>query len=405
MLLLVLVSLTLSCSKNIDEYPVLYDNNIDNIFSNCPYYYHFAPNTFIRDGWNRKAIASESVEDVELAARLGFNFVEANIWETSDGHFVCIHGTNGTFGPEVKSINSEVITTQELRKIAISSVTLDWIKNNVRYDSEYQQYQTTIPTLEEFCMTCKQNSIGILAGVAGKREAVEICMKYLSNNIVVYGPPDDIRDYFKGYVLTWNNTSGATMKSLLRKAQFFGPPYICSLGGKVIAELEEREELDDFIQIMHRNNYLVGWASVYSREIDSMKYLKAGMDVSGSGHEVNRFDSNHDFYDLDDINHLPSSTGIMSDGTLRLSAFNTVTCGSSEVISVGKGSLSIRFKGTIRINFGSMGNSGDRYELKSDGDELFVFSDYFFHCSTVLSIDSLTDNTIISYMVYKTTLC
>lgn len=404
--LFVLILVCHSCRKSFNDYPTHSQvGYFSTAFSEAPFYYHFAPNSFIKDGKSRKAIASESIEDVELAARLGFRFIEANIWETSDGHYICIHGSDGRFGPEVKSVDSSVISTEDLRETRISSVSLDWVKANIRYDSDYEKYQTTIPSLEEFCIACKQNGIGILAGVAGKRKAVEICIKYLADNIVVYSPPDDIRDYFKGYVFTWNNKQDVSIESLLKNANRYGPPYICSLGGTAIRELETRKELDDLIEEMHKNNYLVGWASVYSGETDSMRYLRAGMDFSGSGHEVNHFEANYDYFDLDDIYHLPSTTGVISDGILSLSTHDTITCGTSSVISVGKGALSIKFKGAIRISFGSLRDSGDRYELTSEGDELFVFSDFFFHCPTTLTIESLTDNTTVSHLVYKTAIC
>ena len=79
-----------------------------NPFVEKPFYYHFRSNGFIEDANGRNAIASQSLDDVELAARLGFGLIEANIQSTSDGHFVVIHGTSGTFGPECKSINPNV---------------------------------------------------------------------------------------------------------------------------------------------------------------------------------------------------------------------------------------------------------------------------------------------------------
>lgn len=394
-----------SCNSDNGDIDYLSINHGLNVFSNNRYYYHFAPNYFIKDGENRKAIASESIEDIELSARLGFKFIEANIWETSDGQYVCIHGSNGTFGPEVYSIDSSIITTDALRNTKISSVSLDWIKRYVRYDSDYEEYQTTIPSLEEFCLACKQNQIGILAGVGEKKKPVEICVKYLAEDVVIYGPPANIRDYYKGYLLIWNNSSGVSRKDLLKKAQSFGPPYICSIGDRVISELEDREELCSFIDEMHNKGFLVGWASVYSTELDSMRYLRMGMDISGSGHEVNGFESNYEYYNIADINHLPNTTGDIVDGVIELSRLDSVICGSDIIIPVGKGSLTIRFKGTIRLSFGSMGSSGDRYELKSDGEEPFVFTDFFFHNHTLLTIESLSENTTVSHLVYVTTIC
>ena len=390
---------------NYDNNKIVYDDNSVTEIERGPYYYHFAPNSFIKDGYNKKAIASESIEDIELSARLGFKLIEANIHQTSDGHFVCIHGKNGTFGPEVKSIDSCVISTNSLRNTKIGSVSLGWIKKYVRYDSDYEQYQTSIPSLEEFCIACRQNNIGILAGVRGNKKAVEICQKYLAGNVVIYGPPSDIRDYFKGYVFTWNNSKGATIESLLKKANYYGPPYICSIGDNIISELASRDELEKFIEVMHSKGYLVGWAAVYSKELDSIKYHRLGMDFSGSGHEVNRFEANLDYYDLKDNSHQPITSGVIFNETLSLSFQDYVTCGSTDWISVGKGYLLIQFKGTIRICFGSLGSSGDRHELTSNGDELIVLSDYFYQRPTTLFIVSLSDKTTISQLVYYTKIC
>ena len=404
-LVFVLLSM-FSCNRVPDEYDAIPDEGqIIDFFSDNIYYYHFAPNSFIKDGQNRKAIASESLEDVELSARLGFRLVEANIWQTSDNQFVCIHGSNGTFGPEVKSVDDNVITTEELRGLMINSVSLEWIKKYVRYDSDYEEYQSTIPSLEEFCEACKRNNIGILAGVAGKRKAVEICTKYLNDNVVIYGPPSDIRAYFKGYVFTWNNKSGVSTNELIDNARSFGSPYLCSLGETVISEMKKRNELQSFLDLMHKEHFLVGWASVYSTELNSMEYNKMGMDFSAAGHEVNSFDSNYELYSLEDIDYYPSTSGVISDGSVALSLHDSVSCGSSDVISVGKGSLTIQFKGTIRICFGSMGNRGDRYELNSNGNEMLVFTDYFFNNNTTLSIESLSDSTVISHFEYLTALC
>lgn len=383
----------------------LYSEYLLDVFYNTPFYYHFAPNGFIRDGDNRKAIASESIDDIKLAARLGFRFIEANIMQTSDGQYVCIHGVNGTFGPEVKSIDNSVITSDKLRNTEISSVPLSWIKEYVRYDSDYEEYQTTIPSLEEFCIACKENGIGILAGVGGKRKAVEICVKYLGNNVVVYGPPADIRSYFKGIVFTWNNKKGTTVKELLAGARAYGVPYLCSLGETVISELKKHDELHSFLDIMHEEHFLVGWASVYSTELNSMEYFRLGMDFSAAGHEVNDFDSNYELYSLECKDYYPSTSGLISDGSVALSLHDSVTCGSDDIISVGKGSLTIQFKGTIRICFGSMGNRGDRFELNSDGDELLVFTDFFYNNNTILKIESLSENTVISEFVYITSVC
>ena len=388
-----------SGEEGVDALDVARDGYAIHLFSNAPNMYHFAANGFVRDGAGHDAIASESVEDVALAARLGFKFIEANVQPTLDG-YVCIHGTNGAFGPEVKSVDESVITTADLRTTAINSVTNAWIRANVRYASYYEKYQTTIPTLEEFCEACKENSIGIFAGT-GQKAAVEICIKYLGNNVIIYNPPEDIRDYFNGYVLHWNNTSGLTISGLLGRARTFGAPYICSIGPTTITEFKNNDILDDFVETMHANGFLCGFAGVYQSEEDSCDLIRRGFDFSGSGHMVNSFDSNYEEYDIDDANHLPTTTGTISNGVATLTNGQTITCGSTDTISVGKGNLFIRFNGTIVINFGSLGS---RSAITSDGSKMLNISDYFFGRATRLTIEA-TANATITHLVYKTSRC
>lgn len=366
-----------------------------NPFANAPYYYHFAANGFLKDGSGNKMIASQSLEDVAVAARLGFKFIEANIKPTSDGNFVCIHGesvTGGTaFGAEAMSTDESEITTEELRTTLISSKTLAWIKQYVRYGSAYSKYQTTIPSLDEFCLACKQYGIGIFAGVMANKTAIETCQKYLGNNMIVYGAPTNARDYYKGYVMIWFNGSSYTAASILANAKMFGAPYMACLGPTTITALKSAGTLDTLISDLHAIGCLIGFASVYQTEAESRDLLGRGMDFSAAGHEVN------DFYDYDECytlesNSLPTTTGTISDGIATLASGQTITAGSATAIGLGKGYLTIRFSGKLTINFGSNGSS-DR-TITSDGTEVVVISDYFLHRKPQLVITAGAATTI-----------
>jgi hypothetical protein len=192
-----------------------------------------------------------------------------------------------------------------------------------------------------------------------------------------------------------------TISSLLSRAKSFGAPYICSIGPTAIAEFESDGILDDFISTMHANGFLCGFAGVYQTEEETRDLIRRGFDMSGSGHEVNSFDSNYEEFCVDDANHLPTTTGSISNGVITLASGQTITCGSTNVISVGKGNLFIRFNGTLSINFGSIGN---RSGLTSDGTQMFNISDYFFGRNTQLSITAGA-NTTITHFVYKTSRC
>ncbi len=370
-----------------------------NPFVEKPFYYHFKANDFIHDMNVRRAIASQSLDDVELAARLGFGLIEANIQSTSDGHFVVIHGTSGTFGPECKSINPNVISTADLQATAINSVTLDWIKTNVRYDSYYEKYQTALPSLEEFCEACKKHNIGIFAGTSNKN-AIEICVKYLGQNVVVYGPPTDIRTYFNGWCFIWNNSTDTTVEQILAACRQKGAPVMYGLGPNLAAQLYADDNMNALIESMHQEGFLIGWTANYDTEENGRKYHKLGMDFSSSANDINPFEANYEVFDIDS-NNLPTTTGSVSNGIISLANGQTITCGNAAKI-IGKGWLSIRFNGTLTFTFGSRGNIGRT--ITSDGSEDIVITDYFFVRGSTLTVTAGAETTVTKFL-YKTSKC
>lgn len=401
-----LLMAAISCNVRIQ----LFDNDIDGnnygsnsfepFFQDKPYYYHYAPNGFVKDGEGKKAIASESIQDIEFASRLGFSMIEANIHKTSDGHFVCIHGSHGEFGPEVKSINEEVILTDALRKTAISSVSLDFIKAYIRYDSDYEEFQTTIPSLEEFCQACLDNKIGLFAGTRDEL-AVKICQQYMGDNLIIYGFPSNVRQYFDGYLYTWNNAESISQETLLNTAERFGNPYICGIGPELWRAMEEEHCLDSFIESMHVKDCLVSIAAVYQSEEDVRDAIRKGVDCFAAGHEVNPFEPNYEKYGLDSETNKPFTTGRINGCDMNLDKGDVISCGNKEKI-IGKGYLKIQFKGDLTICFGSCGSYNRT--ISSDGSEIIEISDYFFNNQSQLTILA-NSNTIISFFSYFTSKC
>ena len=370
-----------------------------NPFVERPFWYHFRANGFITDANDRRAIASQSLDDVELAARLGFGLIEANIHPTSDGHFVVIHGNSGTFGRECKSINPNVISTADLQATAFNSVTLEWIKTNVRYDSYYEKYQTTLPSLEEFCEACKNHNIGIFAGTNNK-DAIDICVKYLGQNVVVYNPPTDIRTYFNGWCFIWNNNSATTVDQILASCRSKGAPIMYGLGPSLAAQLYADDNMNTLIDSMHKEGFLIGWTANYDSEENGRKYHKLGMDFSSSENDINPFEANYEVFDIDSDN-LPTTTGSISNGIISLANSQTIICGNAAKI-IGKAWLSVKFNGTLTFDFGSSGSSGRT--ITSDGSEDIVITDYFFMKGSTLTVTAGTETTVTKFL-YKISKC
>ena len=375
-----------------------------NLFVNEPYYYHFRANSFIQDEATYNIIASQSLEDIDLAARLGFKFIEANTHETADGHFICIHGNSGKFGTEVESTDESHITTATLQDTLISSMSLADIKTYVRYRTQSSKTQSSIPTLEEFCSRCKTNNIGIFCEAGGKKAVVDICKKYMSDNFLIYGPPADIRNYFNGYVYVGFYTNPSiTYQDALDRLDQFGAPAMYGIGADLYESLATNNKLEEFITKLHEKGYLIGMA--YQSETDARLATSLGMDFYAATHEVNPFASNYEYFDLDSPD-LPITTGNVTGNernrTIELAAEDTITCGSTSKVSVGKGFIEIKFNGSLTFSFGSLGSSNRT--IISDGSELITISDYFFHRKTQLVITA-NSNTSVTHFVYKTSKC
>ena len=359
-----------------------------------PYYYHFSPDSFIMDGNGNSAIPSQTSFDIEVAARLGFTFIEANIHSTSDGNFICMHGSGGNFGSTVYSLDNS-----DISNVAINTKTLNWIKENVRFNSYYDKYKVSPLSLEEFCKCCKVNGIGIFAGT-DNLSAINICMKILgTDNIMLYNAGSDKRQHFKGMMFVWNNRLNTTTASILSTARQHGIPFMYGLGPNLLSTLVSNGELGDLCTQMHNEGFTLASTAVYDTEVNTQNAFEAGVDFSASGHQVNPFENADIVYDLNDSSTF-SGTGSIENGIASLANGETIICGDDSSIPLGKGMLIIRFNGSLTINFGSIGSR----TLSSDGIKDIIISDYFFIRKSKLTI-SATGSTTIMNLIYKIKKC
>lgn len=369
-----------------------------NPFRERPYLYHFDPIGFIVDGLGHPCIAGESLEDIIVASRLGYSFIEANIHKTSDDNYVVLHGVSGKFGGFVKS-NNPSYTDELIQQMYISSVTLDFIKQNIRYNSYFSKYQTQIPSLDEFLEQCRTFGLGVVAGVLQDETATKKCIDILGNNLIVYSAPNNIRNYFNGYCDSWFNTAGTDTDAILSIAESVGAPYIAFLGQVVVDEMISESTLEGFIATMHENGFLVG-TSYYDEETGRM-LQKMGVDVfTTTKCSINRFEANYEVIDLDGDAAQFTTTGSISGGVATLASSDTLSFGSDDIVPLGKASLTLRFNGSLTINFGSQGSR----TIVSDGSEDIMVTDYFFRRETKCIITA-TAATEITGLVYLTSKC
>lgn len=387
------------CARRIGNIEDVVNIPTYNPFRNAPYYAHIAVNSFVKDGNGNDAIASQSLDDVAMSARLGYSFIEANIHKNASGDYICIHGnptsSGQVFGAEVYSLDGS-----DAANMVISQTTTDYMKSNIRYNSDLPKYRTTVPTLQEFLQCCKEHNIGIFAGTSSQ-EAIEMCIKYLGeDNVIVYNPPTNIREFFNGYVFTWESDTTSPETSLLAKANQYGRPYLCGIDPKVLAALKDNGTLDGVIKDMHANGYLIGVAATYQTEADVRDAFRRGIDFAAAGNEVNPFTPSYECIDLDGADSNYSTNGVVSDNVLTLASGQTFECGGSEIIALGKGELSMRFNGSITVQFGSRATRS----ITSVGNEDVVITDYFFKRATKLIITA-TSSTTIMRLCYNTSKC
>lgn len=387
------------CARRIGNIEDVVNIPTYNPFRNAPYFAHIAVNSFVKDGNGNNAIASQSLDDVAMSARLGYSFIEANIHKNASGDYICIHGnwtsSGQVFGEEVYSLDGS-----DAKNMVISQTTTDYMKSNIRYNSYLPKYRTTVPTLQEFLQCCKEHNIGIFAGTSSQ-EAIEMCIKYLGkDNVIVYNPPTNIREFFNGYVFTWETNTTSPETSLLATANKYGRPYMCGIDSNVLATLKANGTLDGVIKDMHVNGYLIGVAATYQTEADVRDAFRQGIDFAGAGNEVNPFTPSYECIDIDGAASNYSTSGVVRDNVLTLANGQTFECGGSEIIALGKGELSLRFNGSITVQFGSRATRS----ITSVGDEDVVITDYFFKRATKLTITA-TSSTTITRLCYKTSKC
>lgn len=251
--------------------------------------------------------------------------------------------------------------------------------------------------MEEFCECCRRNNIGIFVGTT-QQTAIETCVQILGeDNVIVYGGPSNIRTFFHGYVFSWNNSASSTPGALKTAADKIGIPYLCGIGPTLAAQLIADDKLDSFLLSMHQAGYLVGHG--YTDEETARVLFAAGMDFAAADFEVNPFKGDH-IFDLNGSASDFTTSGTIADGVATLASTETLSCGSSNPVTIGRCSLSIRFNGSLTIRFGSQGDRA----ITSDGTEQIVITDHLYKMVPELQI-SATASTIITDLVYKYDAC
>ena len=362
-------------------------------FCRNPFFYHFAPNGLVKDGAGHDLIAGQSEDDIRMASRLGFKWIEANINKTSDNKFFVMHPkAGGTFGDCVYSLDNT-----DISNVSVNSKTLAWVKQNVRFKSTVEKYKTAPLSIEEFCQICRECNMAVLAGISGEESLIPIIRQYMGSNFIVYGGQPTVRNIFKGIVSEYISTPTYTVDWLLQRADRFGRPLVLSLGNELYNALVSAGTIDFLISELHRKGYMVGLSYLDSQT--TADALKRGIDTIASTFQINPFDGGI-VYDINGDTSVFSGTGTIANNTATLGVGETLEIQLPEEIALGKAFLSLRFNGELTLNFGSISYKS----VTSNGEGFVNVSDFLLRNDATLIITAVTATTI-TELVYKVQEC
>ena len=334
-------------------------------------------------------VPSESLDDIRVSRRLGFNVIEANVQTTSDGKFIVIHGSGGKFGYEVTDLNGDFTYADT----AINSVTLDWIKANIRYRSDIPRFRTAIPTFEEFLRECR------LQGMIPFAQASTAAMVALLDGIMGYGnyfAYNGVRSLTKAPIVEY--LSLTTKEAILEHARSKGVPYVYAMANY---NTFTDDELKDIVSSLHSEGFMIATAYVSATNADRVR--KLGFDMIASSWNVNNFDNANlctlcvgaDWSDFQITGSSATDAGVELGAGQRITPKNALG-----VEFLAKGMLQVTFSGTVYLRCGK-----DEQEVTSDGINSVIFSSYFINTAPTFDIVGQSAGAVITDVVFKASKC
>lgn len=334
-------------------------------------------------------VPSESLDDIRVSRRLGFNVIEANVQVTSDGKLIVIHGSGGKFGYEVTDLNGEFTYADT----AINSVTLDWIKANIRYRSDIPRFRTTVPTFEEFLRECR------LQGIIPFAQASTADMVALLDGIMGYGnyfAYNGIRALTTAPIVEY--LSLTTKEAILERARSIGVPYVYAMGNY---NAFTDDELKDIVSSLHSEGFMIATAYVSGANADRVR--KLGVDMIASTINVNNFD-NANLCTLcvgTDWSDFQITGSSATDAGVELGEGDSITPANALGTEfLAKCTLQVTFVGKLGAICGR-----DSAELTSDGTHPLVLSSYVINSVPTFRIYGFADSATITDIVFKASKC
>ena len=315
---------------------------------------------FVTKVGNNITIPSESVYHVRLSRALGFDVIEANIWLTSDNvPFVHHLASGGKFGNYFHHADNAT----DISDIVASTVTWDWIAENVRYNSSIPKYRTRPCTLVEFLSECRQQNIIPFAS-SGRSEYVEVVKGIMGeDNYIAY---QGVRDTNPTAIIChW--LSYTTKEEIVNYCESVGTPFIYGMANP---DSFSEAELKEIIEVLHEKGYLIGTGY---QDVNWYKYSYLGFDTNSGIRQINRIDKGNlvnlnsilgfDDWTYTNANATDQGLQFSSDGTI-LPNIDTYTTGVYAI------DLQVDFTGTISVP--GKGEWSGPQTITSDGKPFFM---------------------------------
>ena len=348
-----------------------------------PYYSHlFIDKIYAKSD---PIIPCQSVFDVQIAARLGFKFIEANVHATATpGKYIVMHGVRGCLGDQVTDLDGN-----SAADVVIRQTPFDTLMSKYRYRSRYAKYRTHITSMEEFLLECRRNNIAPMISHVDE-EQVRIIRSIMGENFILYW---GTREEFSGPILEYHTYK--SIRQIVDRCKYMGAPYLYCMGN--VRDFTD-EQLRTIAREVHNVGCYVGYAGCYEPPQNNQKLLDMGFDFSASGWDINEIDNGNLCNLTADLRFDDFRTdGTEREAVLCLDAGQSVAPGvelPSEFLSGG--SLHVRFEGKIRVEMGDYIHT----EFASDGERSMWWSSYFIEQAPTFRITAVEPTRIIN-MTYK----
>lgn len=366
-----------------------------NVFQLNPYYAHLFLNT-TSDAQADTYVTSQSIYDIEIAKRLGFDVIEANTHVLSDGNYIVLHGVSNKFGSEFVANPNSTYTDQEIQNTEISSVSLDWIRTNVIYKAKYPKMQIAPPTLQEFLYACRDNNmIPYINYKAIDQVAIadEIMGK---DNYIMYGAGRAVRNISKCMIASWENRT--TKQSFYDWVDSIGTP--CMVG---VTHYENFSLSDwkDIVDNVHAKGGLIAFA--YMTPSQAADLLSIGFDAVASQFELNPNNSGNLANISGDVGFADFTVVNGTEANAQLTMANNGTVTNAIALSscfLSGMWLEVTFRGSISVSMGRFITHSNS-QITSNDKKTVKFSSYALNSIPTFEVKARSEGTIIENIVFK----